>query len=162
MNNATSIEAVVQQYLDAVKGHLAHTPLERQEALLRELREHIHEAIIARTSGRTATLQDAYATLSELDPPEAYADSASTVSDEPRPSKKLIVLGLICSGLQIAGLGVAVAGIPVLGAIAGFAAIVSFFLIWSNKRSPKWLVRLTAVAAICGLGTIAIEMARVL
>jgi len=160
MNSATSIEAAVQQYLDAVKLHLAHTPLERQEALLSELREHIHEAIIARTAGRTATLQDAYATLSELDPPEAYEDTASTVSGEPRPSKKLIVLGLICSGLQIAGLGVAIAGIPVLGAIAGFAAIISFFLIWSNRRSPRWLIRLAGVAAICGLGTIAIEIAR--
>jgi len=162
MNSATAVDAVVQQYLDAVKEHLADTPLERQEALLRELREHIYEAILAQTSGRTATLQDAYATLSELDSPEAYADTATSVSDEPKPSNKLIVLGLICSGLQIAGLGVAISGIPGFGAMAGFAAIVSFFLIWSNKRSPRWLTRLAGIAAICGLGIIAIEIARVL
>jgi hypothetical protein len=157
MNNADSIDAVVQQYLDAVRGHMAHTPSERQEAVLRELREHIHEAILGRSSGRTTTLQDAYATLSELDSPEAYADAPPSVSDERRPSKKLIVLGLICSGLQIAGLAVTIAGIPVIGAIAGFAAIVSFFLIWSNKRSPRWLIWLAGVAAICGLGSIAIS-----
>jgi len=161
MNSATSIESAVQQYLTAVKEHLAHTPLERQEAILRELREHIHEAINARSSGRTATLQDAYATLAEMDSPEAYSDNASSGFDELGPSKKLILLGLLCSGLQIVGLAVAVAGIPVLGAIAGFAAIVSFFLIWSDKRSPRWLVRLTGVAAICGLASIAIEITRV-
>jgi len=168
MGNATSIETAVQHYLDAVKSHLSGIPLERQKALLRELREHIHEAINARTPGRTATLQDAYATLSEMDSPEAYADAAPSVSDEEEPrmrictNKKLAALVLICSGLQIAGLGVTVAGIPVLGAIPGFAAIVNFFLVWSDKRSPKWLVRLAAVAATCGLGQIVIELARAL
>ena len=160
MYSPSSIEAAVQQYLDAVKCHLSYAPLERQEAVLRELREHIHEAINARTRGRAATLQDAYATLSEMDSPEAYADTASSVSDEQGPSRKLIALSLICSGLQIAGLGFIIAGIPIIGGIAGFAAIVNFFLTWSNKRSPKWQVRLAATAAICGVGIIAFEIAR--
>ena len=134
----------------------------RRDTLLRELREHVHEAINARTSGRPATLQDAYATLAEMDLPETYADTL-TPEDEPRkPSVKLVILGLLCSFLQIIGLGAAAADVPVVPGIAGFAAIVSFFLIWSNRRSPKWLIRLTGVAAICGSGTIIIEIARAL
>jgi hypothetical protein len=160
MNNARSIEVAIQQYLDAVKVFLANAPLERQKALLRELREHIHEAISARTSGRAATLQDAYATLSEMDLPETYAETLTPEYKEQAPSRKLVLLGLICSGLQIAGLVVVVAGIPVVGAIAGFAGIVSFFLVWSSRQSPKWLIWLAGVAAICGLGIIIIEIAR--
>jgi multisubunit Na+/H+ antiporter MnhB subunit len=160
MGNDPSIESAIQQYLDAVAKSLANTPLERRDALLRELRGHMHEAINARTSGRPATLQDAYATLSEMDSPETYADALTPEVEERKPITKLVVLGLLCSGLQIAGLGAAAAGIPVVGAIAGFAAVVSFFVVWSSRRSPKWLVRLTAVAAICGLGIIIMEIAR--
>lgn len=162
MRNDPSIESAIQQYLDVVAKSLANAPLERRDNLLRELREHIHEAINARTSGRLATLQDAYATLSEMDLPEAYADTLTPEDEERKPSTKLVVLALLCIGLQIAGFGTVVAGIPVLGGIAGFAAVVIFFLVWSSRGSPKWLIRLTGIAAICGLGIIIMEMARAL
>ena len=162
MDNDPSIESAIQQYLDAVAESLSNTPPERQDTLLRELREHIQEAIHSRTSGRPATLQDAYATLSEMDSPQAYADTLTPEHEERKPNTKLIVLGLLCSGLQIAGLATTVAGIPGFGAIAGFAAVVTFFLVWSSRPSPKWLNRLTAAAAICGVGLIIIGLAQAL
>ena len=165
MGNDPSIESAIQQYLDAVSKSLANAPLERRDTLLRELREHIHEAINARTSGRPATLQDAYATLSEMDLPETYADTLTPEDEERKPSTKMLVLVFLCGGLQIASLGASIAGIPVIGAIGGFAGIVNFFVIWSNWSNwgvPRWLVRVAAVAAICGLGTIIMEVARAL
>ena len=162
MGNDPSIESAVQQYLDAVAEVLADAPQERQDAVLRDLREHIHEAISARTSGGEATLQDAYAALAEMDLPETYADAPTPEVGEGRPNTKLIVLGLLCSGMQITGLWMVIHGVPVVGAIAGFAAIVSFFLVWPNRRSPRWLVRLSAVAAVCGFGLIIMEISRAL
>jgi hypothetical protein len=114
--------------MKAVADSCAHAPAERRDALLRELREHIHEAMYARTSGRPPTLQDVYATLSEMDLPETYAETPPPGHEIPKPSSKLVALGLICSGFQIVGLAAVVAGIPVVGAIAGMAAIVSSFL----------------------------------
>jgi len=162
MHNDPSVEAAIQQYLDAVKKSMGDAPLERKETLLLELREYIREDINARAPGRRATLQDAYATLSKMDLPETYAEAPIPEYREQTSSRKLVILGLICSALQISGLGAVVAGIPVIGAIAGFAAIVSFLLIWSSRQSPKWLLRLTGAAAICGSGTIIIEIARAL
>jgi hypothetical protein len=162
MHNDPSVEAAVQEYLDAVKKAMGTAPLQRKETLLHELREYIHEDIIAGTPGRAATLQDAYATLSKMDLPETYAEALPPEHSEQTPIRKLLILVLICNGLQIAGLGASIAGIPVIGAIGGFSAIVSFLLIWSSRQSPKWLLRLTGVAAICGLGTIIIEISRVL
>lgn len=162
MGNDPSIESAIQQYLDVVAKSLANGPIQRRDTLLRELREHIREAINARTCGRPPTLQDAYATLSEMDLPETYADAPTPEDEERKPSTKLVVLFFLCSVLQIAGLWAAVAGVPVVAAIAGFAAVVNFFLIWSSRRSPKWLVRFAAVAATCGAITIIIEIVRAL
>jgi multisubunit Na+/H+ antiporter MnhB subunit len=162
MSDDPSIESAIQQYLDAVAKSLVGASMERRDTLLLELKEHIHEAINARTSGRPATLQDAYATLSEMDLPETYADTLTPEDEARKPSVKLVILGLLCSILQIAGLGATAAGVRGVGGIAGFAAVVSFFLIWSNPRSQRWLVRLAAVAAICGLGMIIVELARAL
>ena len=165
MGNDPSIESAIQQYLDAVAKSLADAPPQRRDALLRELREHVHEAINARTSGRPATLQDAYAALSEMDLPETYAEPLTPEDGQRKLNPKMLVLFLLCSSLQVAGLAAAFAGIPVVGAIGGFAAIVNFFVIWSNSwnwRAPRWLIRLAAVAAACGLGTIILEVAQAL
>lgn len=162
MSDDSAVRAVILQYLANVEKSLSYMSKEGRATLLGELREHIDEAIIARTCGKEATLRDAYAVLSELDLPESYAEAAATEAEERNPNRKLIILAVVCSFLQMVGLLTTVAGIPVLGAVAGFAAIVSFFLVWSNRRSPKWLVRLTAIAAVCGLGMILIEMAMAL
>ena len=160
MRNDPAIESAIQQYIDAAAESFADAPLKRRRALSRELREHIREAIRARTSGRPPTLQDVYATLAEMDSPEAYAETLTPRKGEREFSVKLLILAFLCCGLQIAGLGAAVAGIPVVGAVAGFAAVVNFFLVWSYGKCPKWVVRLAGVAAILGLGMIIIEIAR--
>lgn len=160
MKNDSAIESVIQHYIDAVAESFADAPLKRRRALSRELREHIHEAIRDRTTGRPPTLQDVYATLAEMDSPEAYAETLTPRKGERECSVKLLILAFLCCGVQIGGLGAAVAGIPVVGGVAGFAAIVMFFLVWSCRKCPKWVVRLAGVAAICGLGTIIIEIGR--
>jgi hypothetical protein len=160
MSNEASMETVIQQYLDVVEKSLTHTPPGQRDTLLRELREHIQEAVHTRAAGKPPTLQEVYATLAEMDSPEAYADTLMPAREERKTNAKLIVLYLLCCGVQIGGLGAMVAGVPVIGAIGGFAAIVMFFILWSDRRSPKWLIRLTGVAALCGLVTILIEIAK--
>ncbi len=162
MSKNFSIESVILQYLDNVAKSSPNMSKERRDMLLGELREHINEAMTAHTRGRPATLRDAYAALAEMDLPETYAETPMSEAGDREPSQKLVFLAVLCSFLQIVGLGATVAGIPVVGAIAGFAAIVSFFLVWSRRRSPKWLIRLTGIAAICGLGMIVLEMAMAL
>ncbi|MEM7683093.1 MAG: hypothetical protein AAF288_14155 [Planctomycetota bacterium] len=161
MRDANPVQAVVEHYLDAVRVHLAHLPSQRREATLSEIREHIADAMRARASGDSVTVQDAYAALAEMDPPEAYADGGARLA-EPPLSRKFIALGLLCSALQIAGLWAVIAAVPVLGAVSGFAAIVIFFLIWSNRASPSWLVGITGAAAAAGLGMIAMELSHAL
>lgn len=162
MNPDPNVAAVIQQYVDAVAASLKKDPVERREATLRAIREHINEALSIRTRGRPANPQDAYAVLSTMDPPGNYADSAAQEEQELKPNWTLISLGLICSGLQIVGLIAAVTGVHGVGSIAGFAAIVSFFVVWSQKRRPRWILHLLGVAAVCGLGLIIIEIARAL
>ena len=159
MSHDAAVESAIQHYIDTVATSLAGAPAKRRNALSRELREHIQEAIHVRTSGKPPTLQDVYAVLAEMDPPEAYADALTCADGERKPNARLVALALVCCAVQIAGLGATVAGIPVVGAIGGFAAVVSFFLVWSSRRSPKWLIRLTGVAAICGLGMIIVGIA---
>jgi len=164
MTNDPSIESAIQQYLDVVATSLANAPTERRDTLLEELREHIHEAIADRTSGKPATLQDAYAVLSEMDLPENYVDTLTGEREERKPNAKLVALFLICSGIQIAGLAALVAGIPIAGTVTGLAPIVVFFLVWSGQLGTprRWFLWLTGGAALCGLGMIIFELMRVL
>ena len=64
MNPDPNVAAVIRQYVDAVAASLKKDPVERREAMLRAIREHINEALAVRTAGRPATPQDAYAVLS--------------------------------------------------------------------------------------------------
>ena len=166
MTNDPSIQSAVQQYLDVVATSLVNVPAERCDTLLAELREHIHEAIAVRTSGKPATLQDAYAVLSEMDLPEDYADTPTGEREKRKLNPKLVALAWICAGLQIVGLAAIVAGIPGVAGIAGLAAIVVSFLIWSGQLGePRWLRRPVGVAglvvtALCGLGLIVLELIR--
>ena len=162
MNTDQTITQGIAHFLDRVAEHLtAKTPTQKRESLA-DLESHIHEALASRAHSRPATLEDLQAILTEMDPPETYAQTLTPEYEQQKPNTKLVVLSLLCSGLQIAGLVTTVVGVPVVGAVTGFAAIVNFFIIWSNEQSPKWLVRLTGVAAICGLVAIIVEIARAL
>ena len=162
MNDPASIESAIQQYLDAVEKSLADAPGQQRKALLLELRQHIQEAIRVRASDRTATLQDAYAVLSEMDLPDTYRETLLPEAKPREQSVKLVALALVCVGLQIFCLALTVAGIPVVGALGGFAAVVGFFLIWSNSRATKWIIWLAAIAAMCGVTTMILAVGRAL
>ena len=162
MRHDPAVESVVQQYMDAVAKSLGGAPSARRKALLGELREHIREAMAARTSGRPATVQDAYATLAEMDAPEAYADTPTTPGEARKLPPKMMALALVCVAAQVLSLVLLVAGVPVIGAVGGFAAVVMFFLVWSCACVPPWVVKLCGVAAACGIFTIILEIARAL
>lgn len=162
MKNNASVESVIGQYLDSVKNNLTNTPSTQRDTLLRELKEHIFESIENRVSGRSVTIQDVYAVLSEMDAPESYAETCVLEPKAGNRNRPLIVLSVLCSGLQIFGLVMIVSGVPIVSAIAGFAAIVNFFLVLSKKQSQKWLIWLMGFAAACGLGMIMFEFARLI
>lgn len=157
MTTETSIESVVQHYLDGVATALAGSPAQQRDTLIRELRQHIGDSIDDRITGRTATVQDAYAVLSELDSPDTYSGASPAAAVKPKPDKRLVVFSLLCSALQPIGLIAIVAGVRVVPAVAGFAAIANFFVVWSSSRT---LPRTSAIAAICGLFLIAFEISR--
>jgi hypothetical protein len=161
MVDRASVESAIQQYLDLVASSLSSLSPERRARLLDELREHIREALAVRTSGAPATLPDAYAVLSQMAPPESYAERPPEESAEAKPGLRVFVLLLVCSGFQTAGLVAIIAGIPVLGAVGGAAAVIHFLLSWSGLvRVSRWTLRLSGFAALCGVGMILIEVAR--
>lgn len=160
MNCDPDIERILAHYLAAVATALCDATTDRREAVVHDLGEHFHEALAARAAGRAATAQDAYAVLSTMDAPSAFADSEGQSIIEKSAERKLGALALLCSFLQVVGLAAVVSGVPVIGAVAGFAAIVNFFLNWSQRRAPRWSLRLSATAALCGLGIILFELAR--
>lgn len=159
MSKNTSQETVINQYLDQVNSNLGETSAEQKEMVLADLRDHISEAVSARTRGREATVQDVYAVLSEMDPPERFGQSAGQGADHLGAGKKLIALSLICSFMQIFGLFLSVVGVPILPSIGGFAAIVNFFLIWSRPETQRWLFHVALVAAVAGSLNIVFEVA---
>jgi hypothetical protein len=160
MNRDPDVDRVLNQYLDSVTNAMGDATTERRKEVRRELSEHFLEALAAHTAGRTATAQDAYTVLSTMDSPSAYANSAEPAAAFQSAEGKLAVLAVLCSLLQAVGLAAVVLGVPVIGAVAGFAAIVNFFISWSNQRTPRWSLRLSAVAAVCGLGIILFELSR--
>jgi hypothetical protein len=162
MGNDPTVERAVQQYLDSVAASCASVSSEWRDTLLSGLREHIEEALGAQTLGRTPTLQDAYTVLATMDLPETYAEEAARQPSDGAGNRKLIALSLICSAMQIGGLLAVIGGVPVVGALVGIAAIVSFFLSWARAGTPRWVLRLMTAAAIAGCGLVAIEIARAL
>ena len=162
MSTDSTITQGIAHFLDHVAEQLARkTPSQRRE-ILADLEAHIHEGLANRAAGHQPTADDLQAVLNEMDQPETYAQTLTPEHQERKQSTKLVILGVLCPGIQIAGLAAGVSGVPVVPAIAGFACIVSFFVIWSNEQSPRWLIRLAGVAAICGLGMIIMEIARAL
>jgi hypothetical protein len=162
MSRYESQEAAINQYLGQVKANLGGASNEEKKLVLADLREHISEAVSARTRGREATVQDVYSVLSEMDPPERFGQAAGQPVVNPGAGKKLTALSLICSFMQILGLILTIAGVSIIPTIGGFAAIVNFFLIWSRPGVERWLVHLTAVAAVAGVGNIVLDVARMM
>jgi len=162
MSKNTSQETVINQYLDQVRANLGEASAGEKKMVLADLRDHISEAVSARTRGCEATVQDVYAVLSEMDPLERFGQAPGQATGHPGAGKKLTALSLICSFMQILGLVLTIAGVPVIPTIGGFAAIVNFFLIWSRPGVERWLVHLTAVAAIAGVGNIVLDVARMM
>jgi hypothetical protein len=162
MGKYESQEAAINQYLEQVKANLGGASNEEKKLVLADLREHISEAVSARTRGSETTVRDVYAVLSEMDPPERYGQAAGQATGHPGAGKKLTALSLICSFMQILGLILTIVGVPVIPTIGGFAAFVNFFLIWSRPGVERWLVHLTAVAAIAGGGIIVLDVTRMM
>lgn len=72
-----SVTDTVASYVRAVESHLAGVSADEREEILRNVESHIYDALAAR-AGEGATIQDIYAVLAEMDPPESYADGRPT------------------------------------------------------------------------------------
>ena len=162
MTEDASCERAIKQYLDEVALKLTGLQPRQRGAVLHELRDHIREAVHERAPDRPATLQDVYAALADIDTPEQFARAVDQAESRGESGWKLELLALICALMQVGGLVAVAAGVPVLPGIAGFATIVAFFLMWARYVMPRWLFRLMAVCAVCGLGSILFEIARAL
>jgi hypothetical protein len=160
MSHELTVKQVIQNYLAAVEANLREASPQERATLLREVRAHIDVALASEASDREPSVQDAYAVLASLDPPSAYQQQLVAAGSVPRRDLKLDALAVICALLQIVGLILVIVGVPVVAAVAGFAAVVSFFLSWSRGDAPPWRLRLFGVAAVCGLGLIVLEVAR--
>jgi len=162
MAETAAHEKVIQQYLDEVAARLPKSEPGGHEMVLRELRDHVWELVSEQAEGRQPNLQDVYAALAQVDPPEKFAPAAEQSASAAAPNPRLTTLAVVCSGMQMLGLvGVGV-GIPVLPGIGGFAAIAAFLLMRARADAQRWQLRLSALAAACGAGIIVLDIARVM
>ncbi len=157
MSEGRCLDDILQGYLDQVAEALNTAPVKQREMVLQDLRDHIAEAVNQRAGDRPPTPQDAYAVLAEMDPPAAFADAAGPGEADPRVSKRLAIVAATCGLLQFVGLVCIVAGVPVIPSVGGFAAVVSFLIQWV-QGAPKWMLRLAAGAAVCGVVIIILEL----
>ncbi len=69
----------IAQFIAAVERSLSEAGVSNDERqnVTADLRVQIEEMLSARTEGKTPTLEDVQAVLSELDPPESYSETAT-------------------------------------------------------------------------------------
>ncbi len=65
----------VREYLQSVAACLGSVPPDVRQDILNDLEAHIRERLAEHAGGRPATEADATVVLSEMDPPESYADA---------------------------------------------------------------------------------------
>jgi uncharacterized protein YfaS (alpha-2-macroglobulin family) len=110
MNLSSELQAKIENYLNAVATQLGGKSAAAKQELLTELREHITESLLSRSSAPTAA--DVEAVLTEMDPPESFreeeggglkADAAgrsSVVGLQSSASSKWFVIALAALALN--------------------------------------------------------------
>jgi hypothetical protein len=78
----------IAQFIAAVEHSLSEADVSNDERqnVTADLRVQIEEMLSARTEGKTPTLEDVQAVLSELDPPESYCETEPGESQKPQPA----------------------------------------------------------------------------
>jgi hypothetical protein len=170
VNLDTELQRKVQDFLDRVAAHLGAMPDDEKRELLADLESHIHEALEARLSGRTPTLQDLDAVLAEMDPPESYgepvaADKPAVPGDQTATSARtglgivalcislgsLVVAMLLATLAYILALGTGglLAWIPVFLFLAGqLTALVLGILSWSSPFGKAAVITSSALMVL--------------
>ena len=75
MKDEAEFPQAVREYLQSVAACLGNVPPDVRQDILNDLEAHIRERLAERAGGRPATEEDATDVLSEMDPPESYADA---------------------------------------------------------------------------------------
>jgi len=80
----------IAQFIAAVERSLSEAGVSADERqnVTADLRVQIEEMLSARTEGKTPTLEDVQAVLSELDPPESYSETEPGESQKPQPAEE--------------------------------------------------------------------------
>jgi len=90
MNELTSIESRINQYLDAVREQLSGLTEGEVDSIIDDLRGHIDAAMQAH--GDQPTLENIEAVLAEMDPPETFVpDLNETTGVVPKVSRTAII-----------------------------------------------------------------------
>jgi len=90
MNELTTVESRINQYLDAVREQLSGLTQDEVDSIIDDLRGHIDAAMQAH--GDQSTLENVEAVLVEMDPPESFApDLDETTEVVPKVSRSAII-----------------------------------------------------------------------
>ena len=90
INELTTIENRINQYLDAVRDQLSGLSQDEIESIIDDLREHIDTALLAH--GEQPALENVEAVLAEMDAPESFApDLDETTEVVPKVSRTAIL-----------------------------------------------------------------------
>lgn len=93
MNDTTSIEARISQYLAEVESHLSALSEGERADILNSLQAHIDNELQNRNRGQP-TQEDVDAILMDMDPPESYAESISFLAEDEIPEKRVSRLSI--------------------------------------------------------------------
>jgi hypothetical protein len=98
MAGKDAAEKMISQHLNQVRAHLAHLPADEVEDIIDNVRSHI-DSEIRKFTLRTPPQALVEKVLSEMDAPEAYAESASLMRDDeelkPRVPRFLIIATIL-------------------------------------------------------------------
>jgi len=138
MNDLTTIENRINQYLDAVREQIFGLSQSEVDSIIEDLRGHIDAAMLAH--GNQPTLENAEVVLAEMDPPESFApDLDETTGVIPKVSRTAIIGAVLLPfGILMATLFLLPASFTTYSAIDGVTT--------SNLPATtwwQWLLRFT-------------------
>lgn len=103
----TEVSKAIKKYLDSVKRHIGDRTASEQAELIRQLEEHIHEAIHQAPNTPISNI------IAQMDPPESFGES-----DERRPPSSAVLGRLTLGHLSLLLMIIAVATPFVLMALS--------------------------------------------
>jgi len=138
MNELTTIESRINQYLEAVREKLSGLAQDEVENIIDDLRGHIDAAMLAH--GDQPTLENVEAVLAEMDPPESFTPDLNETKEVVPKVSRLAIMGAVLLPFGI--LMVILSLVPVSGATFSVVDGVTTGNI-PGTTWWQWLLRLT-------------------